>query len=247
MKLPIALQLYTIRDETEKDMLGTLEKVAGMGYTGVEFAGFGGISAKEMKAGLGKLGLKAIASHTGIKLLKEKLDEEIEYNLEVGCKYIICPSNNCEPMDDFLNISEFFDTVGEKCRSNGLIFGYHNHDFEFEKVDGEYYLDALFSRVSPKNLVAEIDTGWAFYAGIDPAVYIAKYKGRCPLLHLKDFLTRGERTFTEIGNGIIDTSSIIQAAKAAGTEWLIVEQDVSSLTSLESAKICFDNLSKLNK
>ena len=245
MKLPIALQLYTVRDETEKDMRGTLEKVAGMGYTGVEFAGFGGISAQKMKAELAKLGLKAVASHTGIQLLREKLDEEIEYNLEIGCKYIVCPSNRCESMDEFLKISEFFNTVGEKCRANGLRFGYHNHDFEFKKVDGEYYLDVLFSRVSPANLAAEIDTGWVFYAGIDPAEYISKYKGRCPLIHVKDFLTRGERSFTEIGNGIIDTRAIIEAAEAAGTEWLIVEQDASSRSTLESAKICFDNLSKL--
>lgn len=247
MKLPIALQLYTIRDETEKDMLGTLEKVAGMGYTGVEFAGFGGMTAKEMKAALAKLGLTGFASHTGIKLLKERLDEEIEYNLEVGCKYIICPFNSYESREDYLRTAEFLNETGEKCRAAGLQFGYHNHDFEFKTYDGEYGLDILLRETSPKNLIVEIDTGWAFYAGIDPAVYIAKYKGRCPLLHLKDFLTRGERTFTEIGNGIIDTTSIIQAAKAAGTEWLIVEQDVSSLTSLESAKICFDNLSKLNK
>lgn len=245
MKLPIALQLYSVRDETEKDMLGTLGKVAGMGYTGVEFAGFRGIPAKEMRAELSKLGLKAVASHTGLQLLKEKLDEEIEYNLEIGNKYIICPMNKCEPMDEFLKAAEFFNTVGEKCRANGLSFGYHNHDFEFQKVNGEYYLDALFSRVSPANLTAEIDTGWVFYAGIDPAEYIGKYKGRCPLIHVKDFLTRGERTFTEIGNGIIDTRAIIKAAEAAGTEWVIVEQDHSSRSTLESAKICFDNLSKL--
>lgn len=245
MKLPIALQLYSVRDETEKDMPGTLEKLAAMGYTGVEFAGFGGIPAQEMRAKLAGLGLKAVASHTGINLLKERLDEEIEYNLEIGSKYIICPSNRCEPMDDFLKITDFFDKVGEKCRANGLRFGYHNHDFEFLKVNDEYYLDALFAGISPENLAAEIDAGWVFYAGIDPAEYIGRYKGRCPLIHVKDFLTRGERSFTEIGNGIVDNGAVVRAAEAAGAEWLIVEQDVSSRSTLESAKICFDNLSKL--
>lgn len=245
MKLPIALQLYSVRDETEKDMLGTLKKVAGMGYTGVEFAGFGGIPAGQMKAELAALGLKPIANHTGIKLLKERLEEEIEYNLEVGIKYIICPFNSYESKEDYLKTAAFLSETGEKCKASGLQLGYHNHAFEFTAYDGEYGLDILYRETSAGNLTAEIDSGWVFFAGVDPAEYILKYKGRCPLIHVKDFLTKGERTFTEIGNGIIDMKAIISAAEAAGTEWLIVEQDVSSRTSLESAKICIDNLSKL--
>jgi sugar phosphate isomerase/epimerase len=245
MKLPIALQLYSVRGDTERDMLGTLEKVAGMGYTGVEFAGFGDIPAKKMKAELEKLGLKAVASHTRIQLLKEKLDEAIEYNLEIGSKYIICPSNKYEAREDFLQTARLLDEVGEKCRAAGLRLGYHNHDFEFKTYDGEYGLDILFRNTKPDNLAAEIDSGWAFYAGVDPAEYIGGYRGRCPLVHVKDFLTRGERSFTEIGSGIVDIGAVIRAAEAAGAEWLIVEQDASSRPMLESVKICFDNLSKL--
>lgn len=245
MNLPVALQLYSVRDETEKDMLGTLEKVAGMGYTGVEFAGFGNIPARKMKAELARLGLKAVASHTGLQLLREKLDKEIEYNLEIGNKYIICPYNTYETKEDFLETAAFLNETGEKCRAAGLQLGYHNHDHEFRIFDGEYGLDILLHIASPKNLVAEIDSGWVFYAGIDPAEYIVKYKGRCPLIHIKDFLTRSEKSYTEIGNGIVDISAIIKAAETAGTEWLIVEQDASSRSTLESVKICIDNLTKL--
>jgi len=245
MSLPIALQLYTVRDETERDFLGTLEKVAKMGYKGVEFAGYGDITAKQMNSSLKELGLVATASHAGMKLLQEKLDEAIEYSLEIGSKYIVCSSNRCETMDDFLKSSEFFDQVGEKCRANGLSLGYHNHDFEFVKVNGEYALDLLFSKTKPENLFAEIDTCWVYFAGVDPSAYVRKYSGRCPLIHLKDLKVRGEKVFTEVGSGIIDVRSVIKASEEYGAEWMIVEQDSASIPTLDSARISLDNLKKM--
>ena len=153
MSLPVALQLYTVRDETEKDFIGTLEKVAEMGYKGVEFAGFGDIPASRMKATLDRLGLKAVGSHTGPDLLKEKLDEVIKYNLEIGNKYIICPWAPFETKDDYVNAACLFNKIGARCKDSGLQFAYHNHDFEFKVFDGEYGLEILYNGTKPENMV----------------------------------------------------------------------------------------------
>lgn len=245
MGLPIALQLYTVRDETEKDFIGTLEKVAAMGYNGVEFAGFGDIPAKKMKAELDRLGLKAAGSHTGIDSLKNKLDEVIEYNLEIGNKYVICPWNSYETKEDYISAASLYDKIGQKCRENGLQFGYHNHSHEFQSFDGVYGLDILFSGTKPENLVAELDTCWVFHAGIDPVAYLNKYKGRLPLVHIKDLETKEGTEFSEIGRGVIDIPSIVKAANGAGAEWLVIEIDRCPGPSLESAKMGFDYLKSL--
>jgi sugar phosphate isomerase/epimerase len=244
MGLPVALQLYTVRDETSKDFRGTLEKVAEMGYQGVEFAGFGDIPAAEMKELLERLNLKAAGSHTGKDMLAEKMDEIIEYNLGIGNKYVLCAHDKYDSKEGWLEAAKFYGSVGKKLKDNGLQFGYHNHAHEFVKYDGEYALDILYSHTDPDIVKTEIDVYWAYYAGVDPAAYIRKYTGRCPLVHLKD-MRADDRDFAEIGEGIIDIRSIIEVSEKAGTEWIVVEQDTCRRPSLESAKISIKNIMKM--
>ncbi len=246
MKLPVALQLYSVRDEMAKDFVGTLKKVADIGYKGVEFAGFGGFSAVELKGILEGLGLVPVGSHTSVKQMSENLDEVIEYNLTLGNKYVICPYNTYESKESLIKASQLYNEIGEKVRVGGLEFLYHNHDFEFKKYDGEYGIDILFNGVKPENMAAEIDTGWVFYAGINPADYVRSYTGRCPLVHIKDFTSIEGRNFIEIGRGIVDIKAIAAAAVDAGTKWLIAEQDECSIPSLESVRISYENLKKIN-
>lgn len=246
MSLPVAVQLYSVRDETQKDFLGTLEKVAEIGYKGVEFAGFGDISAARMKETLDRLGLVAIGNHTGIELLKNKLDEVIEYNLEIGSRYIICPWDKHDTREECIEAAKLYNSIGEKCMLKGLQFCYHNHAHEFQTIDGEYILDIIYKETDPRLVKAEIDTYWVYYAGVDPAKYVEKYAGRCPLVHLKDMEEGESRGFMEVGEGIIDIKSIIAASKKAGAEWLVVEQDICKKPSLECIKISFENLKKLN-
>lgn len=246
MNKPIALQFYTVRDESSKDFIGTLEKVAEIGYQGIEFAGFGDLGAPELKKHLDRLGLKSVGNHTGMDLLQNNLDEVIEYNLVIGSKYIICPFLKPESKEEYLEAAEFFDMVGKKCSEKGLVFCYHNHAHEFTQYDGKYALDLMFENTDSKNMQAEIDTYWVHYAGIDPVEYVLKYSGRCPLVHIKDMKGSGDsRTFTEVGTGIIDIRGIVSAADKAGAEWLIVEQDRCEIPSLESAEISFGNLKKI--
>ena len=246
MKLPIALQLYSVRDEMEKDVVGTLKKVADIGYKGVEFAGFWNLSATQLKKALDDFGLTAVGSHTDIKLLSGNLDEVVEYNLTIGNKYVVCPFNRYESKKDYIEASKLYNEIGEKLRAGGLKFLYHNHDFELKKYDGEYGLDILFKGVKTGNMEAEIDSGWVFYAGVDPVAYVKSYTGRCPLIHIKDFTSIDGRNYTEIGKGIVDVKAIAEAAADAGTKWLIVEQDETSIPTLESVRISFENLKKIN-
>ena len=246
MSLPIGLQLYSIKDETERDFKGTLRKVAEMGYDGVEFAGYGGLSSKELKELLDELGLKACGSHVQLQALTDNIDEVIEYNLVIGNKYIVCPWGEFSSRQGILDLARKLKVAGEKCKAKGLVCGYHNHDHEFKQFDGEYGLDILLKAVDADLLVAEIDTYWVEFAGIDPAQYIKKHPGRCELIHIKDMQAIGDtKESTEVGNGSMNFETIIKEAEKQGATWLIVEQEYFTRPSLESVKICYDNLKKL--
>ena len=245
MNLPVGLQLYTLRQETGDDFPGTLEKVAKAGYRGVEFAGYADISAKQMRSYLNTNGLKSISSHVGIELLRDKLDEMIEYNLELGSRYIVCPYNDFASKEDYISTAHFLEAAGEKCLQNGLRLCYHNHMHEFEMIDGEYGLDILYSNADPKKLWAEIDTCWAYCSGLDPVEYVRKYTGRCKLVHIKDVKSRESAELTEAGSGVIDIKAVATAAQEAGAEWMFVEQDTCSIPPLESIQISMQYLRKL--
>lgn len=245
MALPVALQLYTLRKETEKDFMGTLEKVAEIGYKGVEFAGFGDIPPAQMKECLDRLGLKAVGSHTPVDLLKNNIDKVFEYNNIIGNSYIICPYNEYKSKKDFLEAAKLYNEIGRKCKEKGFIFCYHNHDHEFQVFDGEYGLDIIFKNTDPEFVKTEIDTCFVKVAGLDPASYIRKYSGRSPLLHLKDVSENGIKGTTEVGNGVLDIEGIINAAKEAGVKWLIVEQEEFDRPPIQSAKISFEYLEKI--
>jgi sugar phosphate isomerase/epimerase len=243
MGISIALQMYTLCNEAEKDLIGTLAKVAGMGYEGVEFAGFCGLSADKLRAALDGFGLKAAGSHTGKKELVERFDEVVGYNKEIGNKYVICPMENFTSESEVMATAGLFNEIGAKLKEEGLQFGYHNHAHEFAEFNGRHILDILYSNTDPDLVKAEIDTYWVAYAGEDPVEYIKRYSGRCPLIHMKDM--GPDREMTEVGEGIIDMKSIIKTAKASGAAWLIVEQDVCRRSPLESVKVSFENLGKM--
>lgn len=244
--MDLSIQLYTLEEETEKDFIGTLEKVAEIGYKGVEFAGYGGIPASDMKKHFDRLGLKATGSHINLSRLTENLDEEISYNLEIGNKYLICPHKKYQNREDYIQTAKLLNDIGEKCFRKGLVFCYHNHAHEFQIFDGEYGMDIIYGGTKPEYLKAQIDTCWVHFAGIDPAAYIRKYAGRCPLIHLKDRTDNKKIEFTEVGAGIIDIVSIIKAGKESGTEWFAVERDEGRLPAMESVRISFENIKRMN-
>ncbi|WP_054954890.1 sugar phosphate isomerase/epimerase family protein [Paenibacillus dakarensis] len=239
-RMGIGLQMYTLREETAQDFRGTLRKVAELGYEGVEFAGYGDIPADEMKTILQELGLQAIGSHVGLHLLREDLQKEIDYLKTIGAKYMMCPYVALEDRssaEDWRKLFVFLEEVGTEVRKQGLVFGYHNHAFEFEdQVGNAFAYDALYEATSPEAVQVEMDVCWIQYAGQDPLVYIPKYAGRLPLLHLKDFSVddQGEMKTLELSQGNVNLPAVIKAASDAGTQWLIVEQDVCQNPPFES-------------
>lgn len=243
--MQLALQLYSIREETAKDFVGSLEKVAAVGYTGVEFAGYGGLSGTQMKTALELFGLKAVSSHVSLARLKNNLDEEIDFNLEVGNKFIMVPWNQYASKDDFLAAAKLFNRIGEKCRKKGLQLGYHNHAFEFVQFDGEYGLDLLFRETDPDLVVAELDVCWINRAGLDPVAYIRKYASRCPIVHLKDRRDTPEVCFAELGEGCVGIPAVIKAGLEVKAKHFIVEQDRSARAPMDSMRINYENVEKL--
>ncbi|MBD2847241.1 sugar phosphate isomerase/epimerase [Paenibacillus sp. IB182496] len=242
-KMGIGLQLYTLRDDLARDFAGTLRVVAEMGYEGVEFAGYGNLSADDMKKLLDELGLKAVGSHIALKRLDDDIAGEIAYLKTIGAAYGIVPhlaeADRADEATWEKTIARLSAHAAEFAK-HGLKLGYHNHAFEFElKLDGEYVFDAIYSKTSPDQLVVEMDLGWVQYAGEDPLAYIAKYEGRLPLLHLKDFrkAAPGEPIDTvELGEGDLNLPALIEAAGAAKVEWIIVEQDRCANPPLQSVR-----------
>jgi sugar phosphate isomerase/epimerase len=238
---PIALQLYSIKELTAVDFLGTLEKVAKIGYDGVEFAGYFDTSAKDLKRVLDGLNLRAAGSHVGIDDLKHNLEHSIAYALEIGNPYMICPGIPEEMRrnaDDYKKLSDFFNKVGLRCKENGLQFGYHNHDFEFQQFDGEYGLDLITKQTESDLVFMELDTYWVEFSGLRSIDFIEKYADRCRILHIKDMKSAADKRNTEIGAGIMDFKAIIAAGQKQGVQWYTVEQEafeIPQLTSIEAS------------
>ncbi|MDN4524010.1 sugar phosphate isomerase/epimerase family protein [Fictibacillus fluitans] len=246
-RIPVALQMYTLRNETEKDFVGTLKKVAEIGYEGVEFAGYGGLEAAELKKVLDDLGLKAASSHVPLTTLESELSSVIEYQQAIGNKHIVCPFLPPERRSeqDYRDLVSILNNVGEACSKEGLSFAYHNHDFELQPLsDGRRPLDLLLEETNHDWVKAEFDVYWLTKAGEDPVKWLEKYQGRTPLVHLKDMTTDSEKFFAELGTGGVDLSGILNKGEASQVDWWVVEQDQSRRSPLESIEISFKYLTK---
>ena len=248
-KTPVALQLYTLRELMQTDFKGTVAKVAEIGYDAVELAGYGDMSAKEMKQFLGNLGLQCAGSHEGYDLLSEQLDETIAYNKEIGNKYIICPSMPNQwrdgGADSFRRFGEQLNRIGEKTKQAGIQLCYHNHDFEFKTENGKYLINYLFESADTDLVKSEVDVYWIQYSGNNPVDFIKQYKDRCAMIHMKDMANDAERSFAPVGTGIMDLKSIVAASKAGNAKWYVVEQDRTKRPPLEAISISLQNMRKL--
>lgn len=269
MALPVAVQLYSIRDEVAKDMKSALIKVKEMGYDGVEFAGLYGNKPAEIKAMCAEIGLIPISAHVPIDELVSKPDETVADYAEIGCKFIVIPyviEERRPGASKFEQTVEDIKMIGALAKAQGMTLLYHNHDFEFVTIDGVYGLDLLYQKVPAELLETEIDTCWVNVGGENPANYVLKYTGRAPVVHLKDF--SGEKSddmyeliginkdapkrpsgfeFRPFGFGLQNVPNILDASVKAGAEWVVVEQDQPSLnrTPLECIKLSRDYLKLL--
>lgn len=246
-ELQVALQLYTVRDETERDFASTVRRVAQIGYGAVELAGYGGLTADELKALLEETGLRAASSHVALDRLEADLDSEITYCKQIGCSYVVLPWLDMSRRSaEFLHaLAPRLNEFGRRCQEQGLAFAYHNHDFEFVQDNGVYLLDHLVESTDPALVSLELDVYWAAFAGVDPVEYLRRHAGRVALVHVKDLAA--DRSFTEVGNGTLDFPAIVAAGETGGARWYIVENDKPQIPSLESARQSLDYLRGIGK
>jgi len=244
----IGVQLYTVRGEMAKDFEGSLQKVAGIGYKEVEFAGYYNKTPNEVKAILDRHGLSAPAAHAPLTDIQTKLDATIESAKAIGHRFLICPyldAKDRRTLDDYKRHAETFNRAGEACHKAGIQFGYHNHDFEFEAKDGKLPFDVLLAETD-KNLVKmELDLYWISKAGQNPLAYLEKYPDRFALFHVKEMDNTPKQGITEVGRGVIDFKTIFAKAPRGAIKHYFVEQDTTPGSPFDSIKVSFDYLKQL--
>ncbi len=215
--LPIAAQLYTVRDQMAKDVPGTLRAVAALGYDGVEFAGLYNTPVAELRALLDELGLRVCSSHVALKELEQDLDQAIANYQALGCSIIVVPWLDTSRRSDYAQLGAQISQIAERVRAAGMRLAYHNHDFELREQE-----------LGVEWLIVELDT-----CPRPPLESLAlSLAGRLPLLHIKDVDANGD--WIEVGQGQVGYGPLIDAAPALGVEWLIVELDTCPRPPLES-------------
>ena len=265
-KYKIGLQLYSVRDEIANDMDGTLKKVAEMGYECVEFAGYAGHTAEEVKEMCDKYGLEPISVHQSYDVFLEDSENSVNFLKTLGVKYSAVPWKDGWETNYDGNVSDI-KKVGKLLKDNGIQLLYHNHDFELTQKHGDQFvLDALYSDVDSDILCPELDLCWVHYAGCDPIEYIKKYGDVEEVIHLKDFECKNLNAgpvyglidengnsgadrdksndgfeFRPIGHGRQNVKALFEAMEDTKIKYVIVEQDSHPQnTPLEDAKISID-------
>lgn len=240
----VGIQLYTLRADIAKDAMGTISQVAALGYKEIESFGYKdgkyfNMTPVEFASFLKSKNLAHPSGHyslTGVEANPQKVIDDAK---TAGQKYIVVasiPGELRKTADDYKKVAARFNAAGALCKKSGIRFGYHNHDFEFKDLDGQTGYDILLKETDPGLVTFELDIYWASFAAEDPVAMFQQHKGRFELWHVKDMVTAPKKTFTEVGNGVIDFRKIFAAAKQAGMKHYFVEQDVCPGPPLESAE-----------
>lgn len=253
--MPVGIQLYTVRDGMQANVEESLKKVADIGYKHLELAGydngkFYGYEPPVFKEMVEDLGMTVIASHTGVEIKGVDLvnaEAVARDHAQLGVKYCVKPwliEERRISIDSYKQVAEELNTIGEVMKKYDIQFGYHNHDFEFDTVEGKIpYYDILVPETDPELVVMELDVYWATKAGQDPVEIFNRFPGRFGLLHVKDMDDTEEQYFAPVGTGVIDFERIFAAKEKAGMKYFFVEQDQTKIyTPFEAIEISYDNL-----
>lgn len=233
LKLPVGLQLYSVRELLEKDLDGTLIKLKAAGIEEVEAAGYYKRTAPEFKKSLDRAGLRITSTHHPLGALMGHEDELIDYGRALGLKYIVCPGlrhkdPNAEgelTLEDYRWACGELNRIGEMVKKAGMTFGYHNHQHEFHSENGVVFYDEMLKLCDPKLVVFEMDCGWVYAAGVNPATYLSKTPERFPLLHIKDMVKSADGVVHSpvLGHGKLDVAAVFRAA--TGVKHYYIEQE----------------------
>lgn len=236
LKIPVGLELYSVREFMAKDLQSSLNDVHTAGYTVVEAAGFYNRSAADFRKANDQAGLHCISAHYQLTLLEAQLDSIISYAKELGLEYIICSSSDGmhrDPnahgeatLDDWHWRIDEFNRIGNAVNSAGMTFGLHNHTPEFATIDGVLVYDELMKLTDPRYVTLQMDCGWVYDSGHNPAEFIARDPSRFELLHIKDMILvpgSKEPQLTVMGKGKIDYKPILRAA--THLKYYFIEQE----------------------
>ncbi|HZK34334.1 MAG TPA: sugar phosphate isomerase/epimerase [Bacillota bacterium] len=224
----IGLQLYSVKNLTKKDLLGTIQGVAKAGFDGVEFAGYFDTPAKEIKKVMDDNNIVSVGAHIGIEAISKDFNRVLDLEKELGNTNIVIPYMGEEyrdSLDAIKKTGDLFNEIGARLKGEGMQLYYHNHGFEFEQIEGEYILDRLVFNTEPDNLHLEFDTYWAEYMGLSSIDFIKKYGQRCSMLHIKEMKSLEDKRNTIVGQGIMDFETITSLGKEFGVKWFTIEQE----------------------
>lgn len=222
----IGLQLYTVRSLMAQDVDRTLELVARIGYSEVELAGLFDRTPRQFRETLDRVGLAAPATHHGIDVFRDGFDEAAEAAAALGHRYLVLPSlprASLASLDAIRGLADDMNEFGERCRTAGMRFAFHNHATELQRVEGEVPLRVLLERTDAELVTFEVDLFWMVHGGGDPLDYFDTYPGRFELCHVKDRTADGE--MVDVGDGVIDFPAIFARADRAGLKHFFVEHD----------------------
>ena len=243
----ISLQLYTVREQTARDMPGTLRRVSEIGYPAVELAGFGDLSAGELAGVLDDLGLRVSGAHVSFESWQRDPEAVLADLQALNCAHAVLPSAPSERREDEASVATLAGDLnrwGGLCRREGVAFSYHNHDFEFAPLGETTMWDVLVWETDPELVGLELDLYWIKYAGTDPETVLRDVADRVSLIHLKDMAPDDTLSDLPVGKGTLPWNTLLETADAAGVEWFIAEQD-NPRDALEDVRSSFQYLRSL--
>ena len=251
-KIPVGVQLYSVRDDCKKDFLATLKAVAKMGYAGVEFAGYHNWSAADLRKTLDELGLKCCGTHTGIDTVSDaNLKQTIEFNKTIGNTFLIIPwipEEKRNTVESSLQTAKEFTALVEKVKPYGMRVGFHTHDCDCKPLpnskEGAW---TVIGDNTPKEFVLQLDTANSMHGGADPVALLKKYPGRGGTVHLKEFSSKPDAKVL-LGEGEVKWKEVFAACEnGAGTEWYIIEHEIYGMPPLDCIAGCLKNLKAMGK
>ncbi|HLH52336.1 MAG TPA: TIM barrel protein [Verrucomicrobiae bacterium] len=243
-KIPVGLQLYSLREQCKTDLPGMLKAVSSIGYKGVEFAGYHGRTATELRKMLDDNHLVACGTHTPYEsVLPDKLQETIEFNRVIGNKFLIVPWMTAKSKQEWQDKAKLFNEVSAKLKPEGMSVGYHAHAHDFEKFDGQSAWDIFFGQTKPE-VIMQLDTSNCREGGADPVAVLHKYPGRVRSIHLKAY---GAGPDAVIGEDKVNWPEVFAFCESkGGTQWYVLEHESSS-DPLKAVARSFEALRKLGK
>jgi sugar phosphate isomerase/epimerase len=250
--IPVALQLFSLRDECAKNFKVTLETVKNMGYDGVEFAGYHGFKAEEIREMLDDLGLVVAGTHVMLEdLLGDALQSTIRFNKILENKFIIVarlPDEMKSTKNDWLSTAQLMNDIAKKLDREGMWVGYHNHVAEFQLIDGEVPWIIFFDE-TVSDVIMQLDVGNAMLGGVSSGEIfsiIERYPGRATSVHLKEYSSKNELAL--VGEGEVPWKKYLSLCKNVGkTEWYVIEQEKYPFSPIKSVEQCLTNLKEIMK